>query len=128
LYLEASNPITVDLPVPAAPSQINVPTANDPGTGNFALSWTMPANPGTVTHYEVEESLISDFSTSKQVYSGTALNVNISYKIDAVYYYRVRACNTSLCSAYTAGANPVTVSGSPVLPAILSIITNLLLN
>ncbi len=99
--------------MPSAPPSISVPAG---ALGNYTISWS--AASGTVLRYELEESPNAAFVPASQVYSGSALSALITGRpIGTYYYYRVRACGVSGCSAHTAGANPIAVSVLPPAPA-----------
>ena len=93
-----------DIP-PSAPASLAVPASSD--TGNYTISWG--AASGTLTRYELQEATTADFSNATLAYSGTALSWPAANKIDGTYYYRVRACNGTACSAYITGTNGVMV-------------------
>ncbi len=96
-YRTGTAPTSVTLP-PSVPGAATVPSAYN-NTGAYTISWG--ASTGVVTAYELLESVA--FGAETLLYSGTALSTGVSGKADAVYSYRVRACNTSAaCSAYTA--------------------------
>lgn len=95
--------------VPGVPSSISVPSSSS--TGSFTVSWG--AASGTVSSYELYEATNSSFSGQVLAYSGAGTSHAVSGKGPGTYYYRVRACNGSGCSAYRAGANGTTVT-SPI--------------
>lgn len=101
-YLVGANAITVALP-PEAPGSITAPSSST--TGAYTVSWSS-AN-GSPTSYELYESTNSGFSSQSLVYSGAGLSAQISGRSNGTYYYRVRACNASGCSAYRSGASAV---------------------
>lgn len=107
--------MTVTLP-PSVPSSISVPSTNN--TGSYTISWG--SSSGNVTAYKLYEATNSSFSGQTLVYSGTARSKAISGKTDGTYYYRVRACNGSVCSGYRTGANPNVVTLPPAPPATVS--------
>jgi YD repeat-containing protein len=103
--------------LPGVPASITVPANNS--TGSYTISWG--AASGTVTAYQLYEAAAANFSGQVEVYSGTATSRAISGKTNGTYYYRVRACNGTLCSGYRTGANPVTVNiPVPAAPATIS--------
>ena len=59
---------------------------------------TWGGSTGNVTAYEVLESLA--FGGESLVYSGTNQTLSRSGMADGVYWYRLRACNLTACSAY----------------------------
>lgn len=93
---------------PSVPVNIRVPLASL--SGDFRITWG--AATGTVTRYELYESTDRSFATpGTLVYSGPALSASLSRRVRGsyTYYYRVRACNNSLCSDYRQGSNGVYV-------------------
>ncbi len=94
--------------LPGAPSSITVPPSST--SGSYTVSWGTAT--GTVTTYGLYEATNSSFSGQALIYSGTALSASISGRSNGTYYYRVRACFDSACSAYLAGSNGVTVTVS----------------
>lgn len=97
------------LTLPGVPASITVPSSS--GTGSYTVSWG--AASGTVTAYELYEATNSGFTGQVQVYSDTGTSLAISGKTNGSYYYRVRACNGSVCSGYRTGANPTVVTLVP---------------
>ena len=109
-YRAGSNGVTVTIATaPGVPSSITVPSSST--SGSYTISWG--AATGTLTAYELYEATSSGFSGQTLIYNGTALNAALSGRGNGTYYYRVRACLNSLCSAYQAGANAVTVTIPP---------------
>jgi YD repeat-containing protein len=94
---------------PGIPASITVPSSSS--TGSYTVSWG--AASGTLTAYALYEATNSGFSGETLAYSGTALSLAISGKSNGTYYYRVRACNGSLCSGYRVAGNATTVSLAP---------------
>ena len=94
--------------VPGNPSSSDGSTSPD---GAYTISWTVAS--GTVVDYELEEKVNS--GSWAQVQKSSALNKAFSGKGDADHSYRVRACNTSGCSAYTT-TTTVTVLLIPGVP------------
>ena len=120
---------------PSSVGALTVPETNDPGTGEFTLTWIheIGFDDVPVPRYEIEESQQIDENNQtafKPVFSanGDARSARVMGKIDGTYYYQIRACNDFACSEYTPGSNPVEVTDSPVLSAIMTIIQELLLN
>lgn len=106
---------------PEAPSSITVPTSSTNGT--FAVTWGSAT--GTVTRYELQEATDSAFTTTSTAYSGTALTTTIADKPNGTYYYRVRACNGTACSAFRTGANGVAVTSlTPSVPPAITVPAN----
>lgn len=94
---------------PGAPANITVPTTS---TGTHTISWG--AATGTVTRYELQQDTNSGFTAPTLAYSGTALSSSVTITQSGTYYYRVRACNGTACSAYQHGANSVVVDYLPI--------------
>lgn len=97
------SPDVTVLKIPGVPGAISAPATDADGT--FSLSWG--AASGTVSSYRLEQKINS--GAWSQIQSSTARTASISVSGSGTYYYRVRACNTSGCSGYTANA-PVNVS------------------
>jgi YD repeat-containing protein len=91
---------------PGVPASITVPPSSS--TGSYTISWGIAS--GTVTAYQLYEATNSGFSPETLAYSGTALSKAISGKGNGTYYYRIRACNGSLCGGYRTGANAIVVT------------------
>jgi YD repeat-containing protein len=100
--------VVVTLP-PGAPPSISVPPTNN--TGNYSIGWT--AASGTMTAYELYESVNSNFSGESKVYDGTALSKSYTSKPSGTYYYRVRACNGGSCSGYAPGGSQAVITVPP---------------
>lgn len=99
---------------PGIPASITVPSSSS--TGSYTINWGVAS--GTLTAYELYEAANSGFSGQVQVYSGTGTSKQISGKGNGTYYYRVRACNGTICSGYRTGANPTVVTlAVPAAPA-----------
>jgi hypothetical protein len=92
--------------LPGTPSSITVPASS--ASGSYVISWA--AATGTVAAYDLYEATNSGFSEQSLVYSGLGLSASVSGRGNGTYYYRVRACFDSDCSAYRAGSNGVTVT------------------
>lgn len=92
--------------LPGVPSSITVPSAST--SGSYTISWGAPS--GTVTTYQLYEATNTSFSGQQLVQAGTGRSAAISGRGNGTYYYRVRACFDSECSAYRTGSNGVTVT------------------
>jgi YD repeat-containing protein len=102
---------------PGIPASITVPSSSS--TGSYTISWGVAS--GTLTAYELYEATNAGFTGETLAYSGTALSKAISGKGNGTYYYRVRACNGTICSGYRTGANPTVVTlAVPAPPASIS--------
>jgi YD repeat-containing protein len=101
---------------PGVPASISVPASS---SGTHTISWT--AGSGTVTAYELYQSNSSNFSGQISVYSGAGTSTGISVQSDGTYYYRVRACNGSVCSGYRPGSNGVSVTMPPGTPTSITV-------
>lgn len=114
-YRTGGNSTSVTLP-PGAPASISVPASS--GTGSYTVSWS--AASGTLTAYELYESMNPSFSNQTRVYFGLASSLGIAGRSSADYYYRVRACNGSSCSEYRTGSNAASVVLPPAHPVSIS--------
>jgi hypothetical protein len=116
-YATGGNPIVVTLP-PSSPASITVPSGSI--TGGYTISWGTSS--GNVTAYELQEATNSSFSGATPAYTGTGTGLAISGKGNGSYYYRVRACNTSVaCSSYVPGTNATLVTLPPSVPGATSV-------
>jgi YD repeat-containing protein len=95
--------------LPGVPASITVPTSST--SGAYTISWG--AATGTVTTYQLYEASSTSFSGQQLVHAGTARSAALSGRGNGTYYYRVRACWDTDCSAYRTGSNGVTVSPPP---------------
>jgi YD repeat-containing protein len=100
-----------DLLSQAAPATISVPLTSS--TGNYSVNWTAG---GSVSSYELFESPVSSFSSQTRVYQGTGTVASLSGHGAGTYYYRVRGCTDSACTAYRTGGNGVVVNPPPPTP------------
>lgn len=92
-------------PVPSTVPSLSVPTTDD-GYGDYTVTWARAS--GEVQWYVLEESF-NAANGFQAIYRGEALNYTLNSKPDGEYYYRVKACNVDICSAYTMGGNAVSV-------------------
>ena len=102
--------VSVSLNPPGKPS---VPSLSN--NGSYSVTWNTVTG---ATRYELQEkinsgswNLAQNNSNKTKPYSG---------KIDGTYYYRVRACNSSLCSSYSAAATARVVRPPSSAPSINS--------
>jgi YD repeat-containing protein len=110
------NAVIVKRPeAPSVPSGITIPTGDI--DGSYTISWT--ASTGTVTAYELEEALGS--GSFANIYSGTSTSSALSGRSNGTHSYRVRACNTFVCSAYRTGANSLLVTLPPSVPGAVTV-------
>ncbi|MCU7829568.1 MAG: fibronectin type III domain-containing protein [Candidatus Thiodiazotropha sp. (ex Myrtea sp. 'scaly one' KF741663)] len=98
---------------PCMPASVSVPSSS--GTGSYNVSWTL--SEGTVTEYQIQESLQADFTAINQSYTSSTSPLIINGKGDGTYYYRVRACNGGNCSSYVEASQGVSVLIVPDAPA-----------
>lgn len=77
-------------------------------TNSVTISWTAASGP--VTHYQLEWASDAAFTIPWLAYSGPNLSYTVDHRSPGTYYYRVRACNESLCSAYTSAGNATVVT------------------
>ncbi len=106
-----SSPITVTVnpPAPATPSAITGPSSDS--DGSFSLSWGSSSG---ATNYTLQRRLGSGSWTTVQNTSATSRSE--SGLGSGTYSYRVRACNASGCSGWTA-SKTVTVTLPPATPS-----------
>ena len=98
------------LRVPAAPGAISAPATDTDGA--FSLSWG--ASSGTAATYQLQEQRNGGAWSTLQNTAATA--ATLSGKPDGSYGYRVRGCNASGCSGWTA-VKTVQVARVPGAPA-----------
>jgi len=100
----------------AAPTWLSVPQTSL--TGSYTVTWE---NGGTLSSYELWESTSSNFSSQTRVFIGAGTSASISGHGNGTFYYRVRGCNGSACTAYRTGTNGVVVTVPPGAPALLRV-------
>lgn len=112
-YTTGSNSLLVKLP-PSTPASITVPSVSTAGL--FEITWG--AADGIVEWYELYQATNSAFSGESLVFTGGQLFYDSpqAWPDGSVFYYRVRACNTTGCSSLLAGSNPVVVAYPPPPP------------
>ena len=115
-YAAGTYTITVTIP-PSTPPSIDVPTGSQ--NGSYTVSWS--ASSGNVTAYELYEATNSGFSGESLIYSGGGFGISLSGRGNGTYYYRVRACNGSVCSGYAFGANSTAVTFPPGAPSSITV-------
>ncbi|MHC5081537.1 MAG: hypothetical protein ACYTHN_21255, partial [Planctomycetota bacterium] len=105
-------------PIPLPPASITVPAVSN--TGNYTLLWQTSAQ---ATAYTLEEDLTPNFPSPQAIYTGSVPSYAVTGKGNGTYYYRVCASNASGSSAWTAGANGVTVTlpNPPPAPASITV-------
>ncbi len=117
-----SSSVSLVYTTPGVPGSIMGPSTTS--DGEYTLSWG--ASSGDLTAYQFQESSNGGSSWST-IYSGNSLNHTLNKNPNANYSYRVRACNNSSCSNYTA-TKTVTVPASDInasaSPSTLSYGTN----
>lgn len=92
--------------LPGVPASITVPSGST--SGSYTISWGAAA--GAVTSYQLYEATSTSFSGQQLVHAGAGRSAAISGRGNGTYYYRVRACFDTECSAYRTGSNGVTVT------------------
>ena len=103
----AGNRTQVTSGTPAGvPASITVPLSST--SGAYMISWG--ASTGTVTTYQLYEATNTSFSGQQLLQTGTGRSALIQGRGNGTYYYRVRACFDTECSAYRTGSNGVTVT------------------
>ena len=110
---------TLPLP-PGAPSGLAATTIS---SAQINLTWS--AATGTVATYHVERSTTtgSGFVEIGSVSAATTTFPNSGLTANTLYFYRVRACNTGGCSAYTLEATATTLPLPPGAPSGLTATT-----
>lgn len=94
---------------PPVPGAINAPATDSDGA--YSISWGASSG---ATSYELQEKVGAGAWATIQ--NTAALTASFTGKGEATYSYQVRACNGSVCSAFTAAAS-VVVSLVPGVPA-----------
>lgn len=87
------------LVAPSVPPTFSVPLSKYIGN-EYTVSWG--ASTGTVTAYELNMAYDQNFVGAQPAYSGTGRSVTQVGEEVISIWYRVRACNLTACSAYTA--------------------------
>ncbi|MDH5832405.1 RHS repeat protein [Luteimonas sp. M1R5S59] len=95
---------------PAGPPTLTVPAASS--TGSYTASWPGVA---TANRYQLQERLGTAAWTTIQ--ETAAISKALSGQAAGQWSYQVRACNDAGCSAYSAIATIVVVTGVPTLTA-----------
>jgi hypothetical protein len=108
--------ITVTLP-PGQPGAMTIPSSGTMNT-NYTISWG--AATGTISHYEVERHSNSSFTALVSTWNASSASSSVSAPAQGTFYFRVRTCNASGCSAFRNGTNGITISGPPGIPTNLS--------
>ncbi len=98
--------LTTRAPTPSAPGGASVASLA-PINGSYTISWG--AASGTVTAYEL-------FENDARVYSGTGRSVSRSHSTHGTRSYKVRACNGSSCSGFSAGDSIFVYTGPGTPP------------
>jgi hypothetical protein len=120
--MPASTASTVTVTItPTVPPFLNVPAT---ATDDYRVTW---GGVPQATSYVLEKSDSANFSTPTTVYNGPGILINsttLAYDVQErgpsgqrlpsgtvrVSYFRVKGCfQPGVCTAYTTGANPVTV-------------------
>jgi uncharacterized repeat protein (TIGR01451 family) len=83
-------------PVPDPP--VLDPIDNTDGDSSYTVYWSVVSQ---TTYYVLEEATNNDFSNADEVYSDENNEHTVNDKGAGRYYYRVRACNTWGCSAWS---------------------------
>jgi hypothetical protein len=90
---------------PSAPTVLVNPPSS---TGSYTVSWSAST---PVSIYELQKATEPTFS-APQYWSTTTTSLQQS-GVDGTYYYRVRACNGSLCSEWRTSSQPTVVDTTP---------------
>lgn len=88
--------VVVTLSGPPATPAMTAPPQNNYG-GNYSAAWG--SVPGA-TSYRLEEK--RDSGAWAEIYNAAGTSLALSKNLSATFSYRVRACNTAGCSAYSA--------------------------
>ncbi|MCO7227521.1 RHS repeat domain-containing protein [Pleionea sp. CnH1-48] len=91
--VKVSNNLVVLFP-PQAPTGLFAPTSDSDGT--FAVRWNAVSG---ATSYELYEQKVG--GTSTRIYSGASTTVQRNSLANGIYLYKVRACNSSGCGAFS---------------------------
>lgn len=102
----SQNLVVTSVPPAAKPPFFGV--SNKLCYGRNTLQW-LDSGP-EILAYELQSSANSQFSAPVLVYAG--LNQSLSVDVGITTYYRVRACNSRGCSAYTNGNRAATYTPS----------------
>lgn len=94
---------------PAAPASLSAPATS---SGSLAVSWS---SAGTATSYTLQRQI--DGGSWSTVYSGAAISYSTTVLSSGDYVYRVKACNSGGCSAYTS-SRTVVVTLPPSVPTL----------
>lgn len=107
-YRNSQGTIVVTLPPQSLPPPANL-AGNATGSGNFSLSWSPVAN---ATSYTVRGGLIGENV-------GSTTSRNFSGHPHGYYYFDVKACNSSVCSAWSTaiGLQITNIPATPTLTA-----------
>lgn len=83
--------VTINCPSPTPPSPpiLTAPVTSE--TGIFDLSWSSPSIGAEIATYELEESLLEDFSSVSDSWILVDPKCEINKKENGEYYYRVKA-------------------------------------
>jgi YD repeat-containing protein len=110
----SSNTVTVSVAAhaPAIPAPIHVPgivTVNVP----FGVSWTAKSG---ATRYELTQTDQSLGIGPTTVYSGsgTSTVITLTGRVNRVFLYSARACNSAGCSGWVSAGTDLTGSGTPM--------------
>ena len=108
----ASSPVVVTIPPASAPT-LTVPTTS--GSGSYTASWTAVTG---ATSYTLQERVgTGSWST---IQNSSARTKAISGKSNGSYGYRVQACNTGGCGAWSS-TKTITVALVPAVPSSLNV-------
>jgi YD repeat-containing protein len=106
-----SNEASVVVTIPIAPP---VPTISGPASSSpdftFVISWTASSG---ASYYELERN--RNETGWQATYTGAMLFQELQYGVGGSLGFRVRACNSQICSAFSS-VHYVLVDGGPVLP------------
>jgi YD repeat-containing protein len=109
---------TTVLRIPGVPGDMSIPIVAIPGN-SYSVGWGA-ASGSTVAHYEIEQHGNSTFSALVGSWQRAASPLSLTASTESVFYFRVRACNASGCSAFRNGTTGITVTYPPATPTGLS--------
>jgi hypothetical protein len=110
------NGITVTLPA-GIPGAMVIPSSGTMNT-NYTISWGGAT--GTIANYQVEQHSNSSFTALVSTWNPASTSLSVPAPAQGTFYFRVRACNVSGCSAFKNGPNAITIIGPPGVPTNLS--------
>jgi YD repeat-containing protein len=101
--------------LPGVPGTMSIPTLAVPPNA-YLVSWGTPG--GSIARYEIEQHSNASFTALVSSWQRTPPQTSVepTASTEGTFYFRVRACNDSGCSAFRNGDNSVLVLRPPVTP------------